>query len=67
MAGKLFEKIGQSIAKASPAEVEDGPVDDSEEENDESPGAQLAEALGISDADPTAIDAALRAAIRKLK
>ena len=64
---KLFEKIGASIAKAAPSDDAEGAPDDSEEETDESPGAALAEALGIPDADPTAVDAALRAAIRKLK
>jgi hypothetical protein len=68
MKPKLYEKIGASIAKADPL-GDDGPdmPDDSAEESDESPGAQLAEALGITDADATAVDAALRAAIRQLK
>lgn len=64
---KLFEKIGKSIAKAGPP-MDDAPgaPDDAAEESDESPGAQLAEALGIEGADAAAVDAALRAAIRKL-
>jgi hypothetical protein len=66
---KLADKIGDSIAKmpmGDEAEMDGGP-DDAEEESDESPGAQLAEALGLEDVDSAAVDAALRAAIRKLK
>lgn len=64
----LFEKIGKQIAKANmPAEREADEAEDSpEEEADESPGAMLVEALGIDNADIPAVDAALKAAIRKL-
>jgi len=65
--GKLADSIGDSIAKMPMGDDEPGATDDTEEESDESPGAQLAEALGITDADSAAVDAALRAAIRKLK
>ena len=65
----LFEKIGKSIAKAKPAPVDDvteAPGDMSDDdEGTESPGAKLAEALGMPDADVSAIDAALKAAISK--
>jgi hypothetical protein len=71
MAAPLYEKIGKSIAKAkAPAMSMDdaeGAPDDAAEESDESPGAKLAEALGITDADTAAVDEALAAAIRKLK
>lgn len=65
--GKLADKIGDSIAKMPMGDDEPGALDDAEEESDESPGAQLAEALGIEGADSAAVDAALRAAIRRLK
>jgi hypothetical protein len=65
----LFKSIGKSIAKAT------GPMDETElpgdsnddDESSESPGAMLAEALGIPGADVEAIDAALQAAVRQLK
>ena len=63
---KLSDSIGDSIAKMPMGDDAGGP-DDAEEESDESPGAKLAEALGIEGADATAVDAALRAAIRALK
>jgi hypothetical protein len=65
MRTKLSEMIGKSIAKAPPGGGDEETAE-SEDDTDESPGAMLAEALGISDADSAAIDAALRAAIRKL-
>jgi hypothetical protein len=62
----LANKISDSIAKMPMGDDATGP-DDAEEESDESPGAKLAEALGITDADTAAVDAALSAAIRALK
>jgi hypothetical protein len=65
--GKLSDRIGDSIAKMPMGDDAADMPDDSEEESDESPGAALAEALGITDADSAAVDAALRKAIRALK
>lgn len=70
MAAPLFERIGKSIAKAKPddgAAGAMGATDDAAEESDESPGAALAEALGIEGVDAGAVDEALRKAIRALK
>lgn len=65
-ASKLYERIGDSIAKADPND--DGlDADPPEEESDESPGAMLIEALGATDADPAKVDEALRKAVRLLK
>ena len=67
MATPLFERIGKSIAKAgptTPAKVDPEATED--DDMDSSPGAQLAEALGLTDVDTAAVDAVLRAAIRKL-
>ena len=64
---KLFEKIGKEISKAK-APVEEVEVNDdsaSDDESSESPGAMLAEALGLKNADTDAIDAALKAAIEQ--
>lgn len=67
MASKLYEKIGASIAKADPDDDGlDAPGGVDDDESDESPGAQLAAALGIDGADAAKVDDALRAAIRKL-
>jgi hypothetical protein len=66
-ASKLYERIGDSIAKADPNDDgldADAPDDD---ETDESPGAMLIEALGATDADPAKVDEALRKAVRLLK
>ena len=64
MGSKLYEKLGDSIAKAdAPEDAE--PMDD--DEDTESPGEMLAEALGITDADGAKVDEALRKAIRLLK
>lgn len=65
MAAKLFERIGESIAKADPDD--DGLDANPEEESDESPGAALCEALGITDADTAKVDEALAKAVRLLK
>ena len=69
MASPLFERIGKSITKAKAPTGDDpaGETDDAAEESDESPGAMLAEALGIPDADAGKVDEALRRAIRSLK
>jgi hypothetical protein len=63
---KLSDKIGDSIAKMPMGDDMEGP-DDDEEESDESPGAKLAEALGLEGVDSAKVDEALRAAIRQLK
>lgn len=63
---KLSDKIGDSIAKMPMGDDLDAP-DDAEEESDESPGAKLAEALGLEGVDSAKVDEALRAAIRQLK
>jgi len=70
MASPLFEKIGKSIAKSKgpmPDPTEDEAMGDApdDDESSESPGAALAEALGITDADTKAIDAALKSAFEK--
>jgi hypothetical protein len=66
MAGKLFERIGDSIAKADPDDDGlDAGMDTPEEESDESPGAALLEAIDAGDA--AKVDEALRKAIRLLK
>ena len=65
--GKLADSIGDSIAKMPMGDDEPGELDDAEEESDESPGAKLAEALGLEGVDGAKVDAALRAAIRALK
>jgi hypothetical protein len=67
--GALFEKIGAGIAKSKgepPADDAEMPGDAADDdESTESPGAMLVEALGLKDADPNAVDAALKAAIAK--
>ena len=65
---RLSDNIGDSISKMDMGgDDATGAPDDAEEEDSESPGAKLAEALGIEGADAAAVDAALRAAIRQLK
>lgn len=64
---KLSDSIGDSIAKMPMGDDEPGEIDDAEEESDESPGAKLAEALGLEGVDGAKVEAALRAAIRALK
>ena len=64
---RLSDNIGDSISKMDMGGDDAAGPDDAEEEDSESPGAKLAEALGITDADGEAVTAALRAAIRQLK
>jgi len=73
MAEPLFKKIGKAIAKSKgpadpiPDEEDDTATDGdgADDESSESPGEMLAEALGLNDADPVAIDAALKKAFEK--
>jgi hypothetical protein len=63
---KLFESIGKSISKAKAPEAEAADaIDSPEEESAESPGAMLAEALNLKNADIEGIDAALKKAIEE--